>query len=96
MKFLERSAGYTFIPPASSMSLKFDMKAMASPKITDQERFPEMFAVNRKINRRKCTRIVPMRILVLGMCRTGTACTVLSLAGITVDTDVGFQPCGKP
>lgn len=54
------------------MSLKFDRKAMGKPKISNEERFPEMFAVNRRINRRDCTRVVPMRVLVLGMCRTGT------------------------
>lgn len=47
---------------------------MGKPKVTDQERFPEMFALNRRIDRRQCTRVVPMRVLVLGMCRTGTAC----------------------
>lgn len=56
------------------MSLFWDKKAIGRPKVTDQERFPEMFAINRKIDRRQCTRVVPMRVLVLGMCRTGTAC----------------------
>lgn len=57
------------------MSLPWlDKRILGKPKITDQERFPEMFAVNRRINRRQCSRVVPMRVLVLGMCRTGTAC----------------------
>lgn len=43
-------------------------------KLSDEERFPEMFQPNRKIDRRECGRVVPMKVLVLGMCRTGTAC----------------------
>ncbi len=83
MKLLDGSAGYNLVPQpsatlATSMSLKFEMNTMGKPKISDLERFPEMFAPNRKINRRECTRVVPMRILVLGMCRTGTACTNMS------------------
>lgn len=56
------------------MSLTFERKTMGKPKFTDQERFPEMFVINRKVDRRQCARVVPMKVLVLGMCRTGTAC----------------------
>ena len=61
------------------MSLNFDKKNMGQPKISERDRFPEMFQPNRKIDRRQCTRVVPMKVLVLGMCRTGTACTFIPL-----------------
>ena len=57
------------------MPLYFNKKDMGKPRVTVEEKFPELFAVNRKIDRRQCTRVVPMRVLVLGMCRTGTHCT---------------------
>lgn len=41
--------------------------------MTDQERFPDYF-VEEDIDRRKCTRVVPMKVLVIGMLRTGTLC----------------------
>lgn len=50
-------------------------KAIGRPKLSNEDRFPELYYPNRKIDRRKCVRVVPMRVLVLGMCRTGTACT---------------------
>ncbi|KAL8855669.1 MAG: hypothetical protein Q9178_007680 [Gyalolechia marmorata] len=39
--------------------------------MTDRERFPNYF-VEENIDRRKCTRVVPMKVLVIGMLRTGT------------------------
>ncbi|KAL8672060.1 MAG: hypothetical protein Q9168_003455 [Polycauliona sp. 1 TL-2023] len=39
--------------------------------MTDRERFPDYF-VEEDIDRRKCTRVVPMKVLVIGMLRTGT------------------------
>ncbi|SLM39230.1 hypothetical protein LPUS_09732 [Lasallia pustulata] len=42
---------------------------MASP--SNRERFPELYNQT-NIDRRTCTRVVPMRVLVLGMMRTGT------------------------
>lgn len=54
--------------------LVMDKSKINKPKHTLEERFPEMFAPNRHIDRRKCERTVPMKVLVLGMCRTGTAC----------------------
>ena len=56
------------------MPLYWDKKQMGKPKVSNEDKFPELFAVNRKIDRRQCTRVVPMRVLVLGMCRTGTHC----------------------
>lgn len=41
--------------------------------MTDRERFPDYF-VEEDIDRRKCTRVVPMKVLVIGMLRTGTLC----------------------
>ncbi|KAL8921181.1 MAG: hypothetical protein Q9172_004143 [Xanthocarpia lactea] len=37
--------------------------------MTDRERFPNFF-VEENIDRRKCTRVVPMKVLVIGMLRT--------------------------
>lgn len=62
------------------MPLYFDKKQMGKPKISPEEKFPELFAVNRKIDRRQCARVVPMRVLVLGMCRTGTHCTLQTMS----------------
>ncbi|KAL8727573.1 MAG: hypothetical protein Q9166_005979 [cf. Caloplaca sp. 2 TL-2023] len=39
--------------------------------MTDRERFPDYF-VEKDIDRRQCTRVVPMKVLVIGMLRTGT------------------------
>ncbi|MCJ1307109.1 hypothetical protein MMC25_000755 [Agyrium rufum] len=40
---------------------------------TDRERFPELFRPDPCIDRHTCTRQVPMKVLVLGLMRTGTA-----------------------
>lgn len=40
-----------------------------------QEKHPELFLPDAHIDRRKCKRVVPMKVLSLGMPRTGTACT---------------------
>ena len=40
-------------------------------KMTDRERFPRYF-VEKNIDRRQCERTVPMKVLVIGMLRTGT------------------------
>lgn len=39
--------------------------------MSDRERFPAYF-VEQNIDRRKCERVVPMKVLVIGMLRTGT------------------------
>ena len=55
-------------------------------KQTDEERFPELFCEDKNIDRHKCHRVVPMKVLVLGMMRTGTACEIPSgLEKLTVD-----------
>lgn len=41
--------------------------------MTDEERFPELF-VNTNIDRRMCQRVVPLKVIVVGMPRTGTQC----------------------
>ncbi|KAI9670587.1 MAG: hypothetical protein M1831_005807 [Alyxoria varia] len=55
------------------MSILYDRWRNLTPTVSDQDRFPEMFAINRRIDRKQCSRVVPMKVLVLGMCRTGTA-----------------------
>ena len=42
--------------------------------LTEEERFPELF-VNTNIDRRMCRRVVPLKVIVVGMPRTGTQCT---------------------
>ena len=44
---------------------------------SERERFPELF-VESNIDRRKCERVVPMKVLVLGFMRTGSQCVFLS------------------
>ncbi|KAL9069324.1 MAG: hypothetical protein Q9161_005604 [Pseudevernia consocians] len=39
--------------------------------LTEEERFPELF-VNTNIDRRMCRRVVPLKVIVVGMPRTGT------------------------
>lgn len=41
--------------------------------MTKEERFPELF-VNTNIDRRICRRVVPLKVIVVGMPRTGTQC----------------------
>lgn len=48
------------------------MSPQAPP--SDRERFPELFMEDKHIDRRTCKREVPMKVLVFGMMRTGTAC----------------------
>lgn len=36
----------------------------------------DIFTMDTDINRRECQRVVPMRILALGLGRTGTACRI--------------------
>ena len=47
---------------------------------TLQEKHPELFAINTDVDPRKRKRVMPMKVLSLGMPRTGTAC-MLSLPG---------------
>ena len=39
----------------------------------EEERFPELF-VHTNIDRRICQRVVPLKVIVVGMPRTGTQC----------------------
>jgi len=66
---------------AKTGALVMDISKINKPKVTLEERFPEMFAPNRHIDRRQCERTVPMKVLVLGMCRTGTACKFVMICG---------------
>ena len=47
---------------------------MASGSKSIEERHPELFAKDLKIDPRTRTRVVPMEVMALGMSRTGTAC----------------------
>lgn len=40
---------------------------------TEEERLPELF-FNTNIDRRTCRRVVPLKVIVVGMPRTGTQC----------------------
>ncbi|KAL9594689.1 MAG: hypothetical protein Q9219_006889 [cf. Caloplaca sp. 3 TL-2023] len=54
--------------------------------MTDRERFPYYF-VELDIDRRKCERVVPMKVLVIGMLRTGTMTMQVALE------ELGLGPC---
>jgi hypothetical protein len=41
---------------------------------SEKERFPELFREGPIVDRSKATRVVPMRVLVFGLMRTGTSC----------------------
>lgn len=47
---------------------------MSRQALSERERFPELFVKDKRIDRRQCKREVPMKVLVCGMMRTGTAC----------------------
>lgn len=47
------------------------MRSKLAKKVTDTIS-RKMFLTERDIDRRKCERVVPMKVLVIGMCRTGT------------------------
>lgn len=51
---------------------------MSDFSANDHERFPELFNDKPSVDRRKSKRVVPMKVLVLGLMRTGTACTIFS------------------
>ncbi len=51
--------------------------------MTDREQFPDYF-VEEDIDRRRCTRVVPMKVLVIGMLRTGTLCELAALRMISI------------
>lgn len=55
-------------------------------KLSSRERFPRYF-IEQDIDRRKCERVVPMKVLVIGMLRTGTLSMQAALE------DLGFGPC---
>jgi hypothetical protein len=61
-------------------SKPFDSALMSDVTRSEQERFPELFRQGPMANRHTATRVVPMRVLVFGLPRTGTACkTALTL-----------------
>lgn len=43
-------------------------------EMTLQEKHPELYLPEQNINRWTCVRVVPMQVLNLSMCRTGTQC----------------------
>lgn len=50
-----------------------DSTMVEQKAMTEEERFPELF-VNTNIDRRTCQRVVPLKVIVIGMPRTGTQC----------------------
>lgn len=51
---------------------------MTGSSQSDRERFPELFNEEPSADRRKCKPVVPMKVLVLGLMRTGTATMIVS------------------
>ena len=45
-----------------------------------EDKHPELFQSDAKIDRRSCKRVIPMQVLSLGFSRTGTACKLASLS----------------
>ena len=57
------------------MTLKsFSSESVSDVSLADHERFPELFREGQMANRDEATRVVPMRVLVFGLMRTGTSC----------------------
>jgi hypothetical protein len=54
-----------------------------SSKTTEsmEERHPELFRPDQNVDRRTCERVIPMKVLSLGISRTGTACENPSFFG---------------
>lgn len=42
----------------------------------------DIFTNDSDINRRKCRRVVPMKVLILGLGRTGTACKYIPVPAV--------------
>jgi hypothetical protein len=61
-----------FIPTMSSNPLHSQFAS--DPARPDHERFPELFRQGPMVDRHKATRVVPMRVMVFGLMRTGTSC----------------------
>lgn len=47
---------------------------MANSSLYTPKPITDIFTADTDINRRNCRRIVPMKVLILGLGRTGTAC----------------------
>ena len=61
------------------MALKsFSSEFTSDVSLADHERFPELFRKGPMADRHKATRIVPMRVLVFGLMRTGTSCKFMT------------------
>lgn len=56
----------------------------------DKAKHPHLF-IDRKIDRYKCHRVVPMKVLCLGMGRTGTASMKAALEQLGYPTSHGFD-----
>lgn len=63
----------------------------------DEERFPEVFRQGPMADRHKATRVVPMRVLVFGLPRTGTSCRSRALITLIYSNMVNSnQSCPVP
>lgn len=57
--------------------------------------FTDVFTSDTDVNRRTCSRQVPMKVLILGLGRTGTACKSW-LATSKLQSLTSVQPCAPP
>lgn len=55
---------------------------------SDTRGTPVLVRDGTNIDRRQCRRVVPMKVLVLGLCRTGTMCEF----PITIDHQADLSP----
>jgi hypothetical protein len=53
--------------------------------------FTDVFTSDTDINRRTCSRKVPMKVLILGLGRTGTACKFSVLAALATPRAVALR-----
>lgn len=63
----------------------FSSEILSAVTRSEQERFPEMFRQGPIADRHKATRVVPMRVLVFGLMRTGTSSIRIALSRMGFD-----------
>jgi hypothetical protein len=62
-----------FSLPFCTPRLSWNLDSMANHPYTPKP-ITDIFTADTDIDRRKCLRVVPMRVLALGLGRTGTTC----------------------
>lgn len=77
MVFHKSTQGSLLRLRSSELAAMANNPSMSEKRVmTEEERFPELL-VNTNIDRRICQRVVPLKVIVVGMPRTGTQCTYI-------------------